>query len=310
MSRDEESPIAAIANAVVPLVIVFFAAYALKRARLLAADDGRALLRVVYFVGIPPLIFLSIMKVDIDASLLRLCLFVPFTTGIMMVIVLGLRRSALREVRATAFGPLLVGTVVMNTGFLLPFVERIAGAEGLARLVIIDTSNAIMTFSVVYVVLLRVAQDTPDVGFVVRRLVLSPPLWALVTAIIAKVLELKLPVVLWDTFEIGAALVGTAVVVALGLLFEASIRGPRLLFLALVLRFGLGLALGLAFVRIMELDGLDAGIVMFASVAPLGMNSIMFAELERLDVDFAASLVSISLVIAIVASPLTAQFLK
>lgn len=303
-----EGPITEIANAVLPLLMVSLAAFALKRAGMLTAEDGGALLRVVFCVGIPPLAFLSILRVEIDAAFVALCLMPPFVIGISLAVVLTLRRAVLQHVDAKTFGPLLAGAVILNTGFLIPFVERIGGAEALARFIVIDASVCAMIYSVVYVLVARIANDTPDMWFAMRK-VFSPPVLGILAATAVRLIDVPPPAVVIDSFELVAPLVGVSILVALGLKFEPRIMRPELLLLATGLRFGLGLALGAAFVKIMGLDGLDAGIVMFASVAPSGFNTITFAERERLDTAFAASQVSVGLVVAVVVLPLTTHFL-
>nr|WP_276320633.1 AEC family transporter [Phytoactinopolyspora endophytica] len=291
------------------MIIVFVASYAAKRAGLLRSDDGGALLRVVFYLGYPPLIFLSILRVDVDASFLRLCLVAPVVIGASLLVVLLLRRSLLRHIDRRTFGPFLAGAAVMNTGFLLPFVERTAGPEGVARLVIIDTFVGVTAFSVVYAALVGIGHERADPGFVLRKLVQSGPLWGLVAAVVVKLAGVTPPVVIMDSFEVAARIVGTTLLMALGLKFELRVRRPRLLLLSLALRFGLGAVFGAIFIRLAGLDGIDARVAMFASIAPIAYSAITFAEMERLDVRFAASQVSMGILIAIAASPLTVQLL-
>lgn len=298
-----------LADAVLPPVIVFFASVVVKRTGVLTAEDGGSLLRVVFYLGNPPLLFLAVVKVDLDAELFRLCLLPPAIIGVSLLAVLVLRWSALRHLDARTFGPFLTGVVVMNLSFLLPFVQQTAGAEGLARLAIIITFNGIVIYSLVYTVVVWVANDTPDLPFMAKKVLLAPPLWGLLAAFAVKLADVNPPSIVIGSFDLAARLVATAVLVALGLKFELRVQWPRLLVLALALRFGLGLAVGVAFVTVMGLRGIDANIAIFASVAPVGFISITFAELERLDVSFAASQVSVGLLVTMVASPLTVQLL-
>lgn len=294
---------------VAPIALVFGAAFGLKRLGLLSPQDGGALLRAVFALGAPALIFLSITRVDIDASFLRLCLVSPLIVGISLAVVLLLRRRVLRNVDVARFAPFVTGVVVMNTGFLIPFVERATGAEGLARFAVIDTVNGLVTFSVVYAVVVHLAHDRPDRSFVVRKLLVSPPLWALVAGLVVALADIPVHEVTTATFELIARAVGAMIMIALGVLFEPRFTAPRLLTGAILLRFGLGAAIGLGFVAVSGLSGLDAQIVLFAALAPVGVNTITFAQLENLDTGFAASLVSTSLVVGFLLSPFTVSIL-
>jgi len=65
-----------------------------------------------------------------------------------------------------------------------------------------------------------------------------------------------------------------------------------------------GLALGLALSWVFGLEGIVRDIVIICSSAPVGYNTLVLSSLENLDKDFAASLVSISLILGIIYVPL------
>lgn len=138
---------------------------------------------------------------------------------------------------------------------------------------------------------------------------MSPPLWALVTAFTLKFAGVEVPQTIDATLTTIAGIVGPVILIALGLKFTPVIKKPGLLVSSLALRFILGGLIGIGFVKLFGLQGLNANIAILASIAPVGFNSITFAELEKLDVDFAASLVSISILAALIIAPVAIQLL-
>jgi len=295
---------------ILPLLLIFLAGYGLKRAKFLTSEDGSSLLKLIFFAGVPALIFVSILKVDLDSSLLLLCLLAPVIVAITLIVGLVLRRSTLRNISLRTFGALLVGAVVMNTGFLLPFVQNLYGAEGLARLAVIDAFNALITFSLVYAVAVKMGNNEPRASFIAKKLLISPPLWALFLALILKGLDVTPPQFAMETLDLVAGLVAPVILLALGLKLTFKLEKPKLLIVPLMLRFALGGLIGIAFAKLLGLEGLDAQIVIFASLAPIGFNSITFAELEQLDVEFAASQVSVGLIVGLIATPFIVHFLS
>lgn len=295
---------------ILPLLLIFLAGYGLKRAKFLTSEDGSSLLKLIFFAGVPALIFISILKVDFDSSLLLLCLLPPIIVAITLLAGLLLRRTALRNISVKTFGALLVGAVVMNTGFLLPFVQNLYGAEGLARLAIIDAFNALITFSLVYAVAVKMGNNEPRLSFVTKKILISPPLWALILALILKGLDVTPPQFAMETLGLVAGLVAPVVLLALGLKLTFKLEKPKLLLVPLFLRFVLGGLIGIAFVKLFGLEGLNAQIAIFASLAPIGFNSITFAELEKLDVEFAASQVSIGLIGGLIITPFIVHFVS
>ena len=220
-----------------------------------------------------------------------------------------LRRSYLKRISAKTYGALLSGAVIMNTGFLIPFIQRLYGASGLARFAVIDTVNGIIIFSLVYAVVVKIGHDKPDNSYILKKLLLAPPLWALTLALLFKFSHLHLPTTINDTLSLLSSLVSPVILIALGLKFTLKVKNARLLAVPLALRFVLGGIIGMLFVRVAHLHGLTAQVAIFASLAPIGFNSITFSELEHLDTEFAASQVSVGLLIAIVLTPFLAHWL-
>lgn len=288
---------------ILPLLLIFLAGYGLKRAKFLSSEDGSSLLKLIFFAGAPALIFISVLKVELDISLFLLGLLAPVIAALTLLAGFVLRRSALQSIPVKTFGAMLVGAAVMNTGFLLPFIQNLYGAEGLARFAVIDAFNALAVFGLVYAVAVRFGNNEPRVSFIAKKLLISPPLWALVLALVLKSLDVTPPQFAMDTLGLVAGLVAPVVLLALGLKLTFKIEKPKLLLIPLFLRFVFGGLIGIAFVKLFGLQGLDAQVAIFASLAPIGFNSITFAELEKLDVEFAASQVSIGLIVGLIATP-------
>jgi len=67
---------------------------------------------------------------------------------------------------------------------------------------------------------------------------------------------------------------------------------------------GIGFVLGYSLALLFGLDGLERTIVIIGSSAPVGYNNLTFASMENLDKEFAASLVSIAMLIGVILVPL------
>ncbi len=66
---------------------------------------------------------------------------------------------------------------------------------------------------------------------------------------------------------------------------------------------GVGLALGIALALIFNLHGVTRSVVVVCSALPIGFNTLIFANLENMDREFAATEVSISILIALFLIP-------
>ena len=65
-----------------------------------------------------------------------------------------------------------------------------------------------------------------------------------------------------------------------------------------------GLFLGVALTALFGLEGVTRSVIIICSSAPVGYNTLVLSSLENLDKDFAASLVSISLILGIIYVPI------
>lgn len=294
---------------VFPLVCIILIGYLLKHFKFLNSDDGSTLLKTIFYTGTPALIFISILKVNIDPSLLILALIAPLIVTISALLMYGLRISALANVPRKTFGAMFCAATIMNTGFLFPFVEKLYGSEGLAKLAIIDGFNGLIVFSLVYAIAAHYGADTPQKNFIIKKLLIAPPIWALAAGLLCKSLSITPHALILDTLAIIAKIVSPAILLALGLKFTPKITMPKLLPIPILVRIVLGSAIGLLIVSVLDLSGVTRSVVLLASIAPSGFNTITFADMEKLDTKFAASAVSIALLFAIILFPLIIHYL-
>ncbi len=292
-----------------PVLLLFSAGYILKRAKILTADDGGVILKMVFYIGMPGFIFSTVMKANLSGEMVKLLLLPVVMVVALSAIVLLLRRNLFKQLPQQTFGAMLTGVLIMNTGFVLPFIERGFGADGLARLAVVDAANAIITVSLVYAIALSLGSGLADKKLILRKILLAPPLWAFVIAIILRVTQANYPQFLIDTSALAGRMVSPAILIAVGLKFMPELVFKKLVLVGAFLRFGLGLAIGLAFVLLFNLRSLDAIIVIICSTAPFGFNSILFADLAKLDSKYAAAQVSAGLIAGFILIPLLIEVL-
>jgi predicted permease len=92
--------------------------------------------------------------------------------------------------------------------------------------------------------------------------------------------------------------------IALGLIFEPKLKRLGSVMIAVFIRMGIGLMLGWLLCLILGLEGMTRTIIIASAGTPIGFNTLIFANLENMDKEFAASMVSISILIALVYLPL------
>lgn len=288
-----------------PLLIGILVGFGLKRIGFLTSKDGSTLFRLLFYIGIPALILTTVPTLELDSSILWLAGLPAVVIAVTLVVLAVIRKTTkLGQLNYKTFGALLAGVIIMNTGFLIPFVEQLYGEAGLARLVIVDAANGFFTFSLVYVAILFVSKKQASASEITQKILAAPPLWALVISLALIGFDAGLPSAVDGLLGFVAGLVSPIILIALGLKFQFKIAKPMLSALALGIRFLFGGLVGLGFVLLLGIEGLDAHIIILASMAPIGFNSILFSDMEKLDTHFAVSQVSLAIIVSIVLIPL------
>jgi hypothetical protein len=167
-----------------------------------------------------------------------------------------------------------------------------------------DFGNAIIVFSLVYYIACRYGEVSKNNLAMLKKIAFSPPLWALVIAITLNLLNIRLPETASALFQTAGSITFPLVMISLGIYFTPKIANYRLLLLSIAVRMGLGMLLGLLFAYLFHLEGLDRIIALIGASAPIGYTTLTYSSLENLDKEFAASIISFSILIGFILVPL------
>jgi predicted permease len=291
-----------------PIILTYLLGIVLRRTRAVRREDGALFLRLCFFAAIPALILktLPAVKITPDVALLPV---------VAAVIVLGTYAAAYVLCRRAAperpvFGVTLVGSMIMNTSFILPFVLLMYGEEGFATAVVFDIGNAFLVASVIFYTACRYGEDSGGPWSAVRRVALAPPLWAFTLGLSLNIAGIGLHPALDSFLTLVGNLMVPLVMISLGIYFSPTLVRPRLLVTALLVRSVGGFVLALALAALLGLEGLTRSVVLVSGAAPVGFNTLVFASLAKLDVEFAASLLSVSIALGIVLLPILIMILQ
>jgi len=202
------------------------------------------------------------------------------------------------------FGSFLVGTMIMNTAYALPLFHAAFGDEGLARASLFDIGNTFMIFTFTYFNAIKYGDNAHTDKIAWGKFLKLPPLYAMLIALLIKVLGFKLNPVSVNVLNLIGQPTTTLVMIALGLYFAPRRKNIGKAFLAIFIRMGLGLGIGWLLALIFGLQELTATTVIVCSALPIGFNTLIFANLENMDREFAATMVSFSIIIALFYVPL------
>jgi predicted permease len=291
-----------------PIILTYLLGIVLRRTRAVRTEDGALFLRLVFFAAIPALILKSLPSVKITPDVAMLPL-------VAAIVILGTYAAAYLLCRRAAterpvFGVALVGAMIMNTSFILPFVLLMYGDQGFATAVVFDIGNAFLVASVIFYTACRYGAESAGPWSAVRRVALAPPLWAFTVGLLLNLTGIRLHPALDSFLTIVGNLMVPLVMISLGIYFSPTLVRPRLLVTVLLIRSAGGLLLALGLSALFGLEGLTRSVVLISGAAPVGFNTLVFASLAKLDVEFAASLLSVSIALGIVLLPIMIMILQ
>lgn len=287
---------------VLPIFFVFFLGYVLKKFKIFKFEDGGLLLKLNFFTASPALIYLSVSSLDITTSLLAFPAIATLTIFILHFVNSATTKNL--DLPRQTLGVYRIGTLIANTAFTLPFLLAIYGQEAAARVAMHDLAGGFLTFIFIYSIAVRHGDEVPDKKYIMRKVLIAPPVWALLVGLTANLFHFQTPEVVASVLQNLANLVSPLVILALGMYFSPRLLYPKLIGMALFTRMVGGFAIGYGLSSLFGLTGWEKAAAVILASAPIGFNTLTYANMEKLDTKFAASLLSCAIGLGLVIIPL------
>ncbi len=281
-----------------PVLLGMAVGVLLRRTGVASETDGHFLLRVVFYVAQPALIFASISSVRITAELWVFPAVAAATFVVGFFVGLAVRRRLRPQpLQRPVF---LTACMLINTGFVLPFIQALFGAEGVARLAAFEIGTTILGLTWVYGIAAKANPHHQGTAILGRRLLSTPLLYAVALGLLANVTHWRPPAGLGLSLDVLGATTGPLLTLAIGIVFALRRTDVHLAAGALLTKLGAGLVVAVSAIVVFDLHGVDLGVMVLLGVAPAGYSVVTFASLEHLDTRFAAGTLSLSLVLSLV----------
>ncbi len=286
---------------VLPIILIFLTGWFTRMIGLFKIKDGDFLLKLVLNITLPALIVGTAQ----DIVFKKEYIFLPLIAVSVVLLTAVIAHIIGRQLKLStpALGSFLCGSMIMNTGFCLPFFQAVMGNEGVVLANLFDLGNTFMIYTFIYMHAVKfgkVGNGKTDW----TKLLKLPPLWGLIIGFGLSFIGVVIP----DFIQKYLLLIGSPttplIMLSLGIYFHPHLaRIPKAL-IAVLIRMGLGLAFGFTAVSLLNIQGIARQIVIISCGAPIGFNTIVFANLESLDKEFAATMVSIALFLGLALVPL------
>lgn len=284
-------------NPFVSALIIILLGMGVKRANLLGEGAGQTLSRIILNITLPGVVLTSVSKAALPVAAFALPVAAFAWCGAMLL--LGSMLFA-RVPKATG-GVLILAMGGYNIGqFAYPLVESAWGSEALALLVMVDIGNALVIFTLSYILAGTWAGQPVSYSSVLRRLLTFVPLLSYVLALGINLTGLRLPELVTAPLEtLGAANRGL-VMLLVGLYLRPQVVWTHLkqVLAVLGLRFLLGAGVGLAQFFLLPAPLLVRSVLLVTVLLPVPMSTIPYSLEYKMDPDLAGALVNGSIIIS------------
>lgn len=285
-----------------PIFLGFFSGVGLQKSSVLNLSAGDTLLKIVFYITAPFLIVATVLKAPISNQItLYPILIVLCTVASYMLAKLFAQLSSLEPIK---LGVCIIGSMIVNGSFVLPFVLQAYGQEGFSKFVFADITIAIFVLTWVYWISVKYGSTTQSSSQMLKKLAVSPPLWALLVGMLGNIAQIQLPTAVDSAFITIGTTTGVLIPLALGLKFSLKLATSFVVYITIAIRMLGGLMVGLLFVWLTGATGMDKSIMLLLASAPVGYNTITFASINKLDTELAATTVSVSIVLGLIIAPI------
>lgn len=281
-------------------MIFFFTGYALKKTGVFSKDDGSIFLRAVVYLCLPLISFNTFSHLELGIERLFPIITAVFViTGNFFIAKLYFRKISPQASVNTVF---LISGLVLNTSLMLPFVQARWGEEGTAIVLLFDVSHVTMVFTFTYWVAMRYGNDRGG-RVPVSKLLKLPPLWGIALGLLVNLVSVPVPGVITNLAEIATRSLVLLMMTALGLFFEFRLKHPGIVAGALVQRCIGGFLIAYLVTWILGVAGAERQMMLLIASAPVGFNTLVITDLEDLNREIAAEIVTSATLLAVIILP-------
>ncbi|MFC1887568.1 AEC family transporter [Candidatus Cloacimonadota bacterium] len=291
---------------IIPVILIFFLGILLKKIKVLKNSDSDLLLKLVFYVCLPSLTIISTQKVELVWQHLYIPA-IPIVIVLFTFVLSSFFTSRLKISRQTK-GTFIVGAMIMNTAFVFPFVLSAFGEEGFAFATIFQFGTGLSIFTFIYYIAMRHSPQAKK-GIDLKKFLLLPPIWALTCGIILNLSGAEMPVIMENFFGLLGSPTIPLVMLSLGVYFKPEAKNIGRLSLVFIIRIVGGFLISMLLTSLLNITGMVRTVIVLCASAPVGYNTLVFSTMENLDKEFAASLVSISLILGMVYIPILVYLL-
>ena len=282
----------------VTLAMITFG-FLIKKFDFITEKEGKTISKFLMHTTFPALMLVSTIRIKLEPSLFLIPVIAFILGSIMILIALFVFKKYPNDLR----GLLTMGSSGFNTGlFAFPIIEGIWGRDGLVYAIMFDIGNTAIVFGLVYTIGNYFASREHghvDLGLILKRVLRSPPLQAMIIGLIINVLYISVPNIAIDFLDVLAKGNKPIVLLLMGIYLNFALDKKQVWAASKVLgiRYVCGLLAVVLICNFVPVS-LYQSILIMCVILPVGLTILPFSDELKYDSKIAGLLVNMSLLIS------------
>lgn len=293
----------AIEITILSIILMIALGYVLKRIDFISVNDIDSINNIVIYILLPCMIFSALYSANLSSvSQLGILPFVilasSFITGFISYFIL--KRFNLSEKQLWS---VLVTVMIANTAFMgYPVNLGIYGNEGFLRAIFCDIATMFIFLFLSFVLVLKFGGSVKSA---VKKILLFPPLWAIILGISLNLVNIPIGPVLDNTINYLGNGAIPLIMLSLGISIDlAGIkRSKSMIVFTSIMKLLFFPFIAFLIVSFLGLVDLQYNVSIVEAAMPSGMLSLILAITYKLDFELSSDCILINTVISLVTLP-------
>ena len=256
--------------------------FLLKKFNILSEENGKIIVRIIFNITLPALIFSTLISINLDLSFLLLPIIPLLFSSIILLVCFFLFKNYSKEVKSL----ILMTVIGFNMGnFAYPLIDGIWGEQGLQYLVLFDLGNALVIFGMIGFIASYYSKknESNDTKKTLKNSLLllfkSPPIIMMILALIINLSGIMIPLFLADLLDIfsNANMALTLLSLGIYLNFRFEKSEWKNISKVIIIRYCFGFFIGLILFSVLPFPLLYRTIIFISLILPMAMGTLLFA---------------------------------
>ncbi|MGB8451144.1 MAG: AEC family transporter [Anaerocolumna sp.] len=282
-------------------LLIIIIGYLGKTMNLVKEEDGDGISRIIFNITLPALVINTFSTIKITPSLI----LIPFILIVYSFFIAFLGIFVFKKESPANKGALSMTSVGFNIGlFAYPLVEALWGKEGLKYFGMLDMGNALIIYGLCFFLASYYSSNDGKINpkDILKKMGRSVPLLAYILTLLLHLFGLSYPKIVLDLSSTLSRANMPLSLLVLGIFLSLKLEKSYWISMlkSLLLRYGVGLAVGLILYFVLPFEPLFRITVLIGLVLPISMSTTTYSVEFYFDKKLVGTLTNLTIIVSFI----------